>query len=294
MGPTTLFDKSFIQSLSIDESVWFDRFFLPVVCPIFYVETLADLAKTPRDGRTAEREVRIIASKFPEMQGSPCVEYSELSLANLMGHEVPMDGRVLRPGGRAVSGGGRTGIVYDQSLEDAAFERWQKEDFANVERLFAARWREQLKAIKLDDIAGRVRSLGITPQSCRSLPEAYKLAAQIAGSNERTVEQVGLAIRLLCIQQKHHRPISKRWHNAGRPSLSKFAPYTAFVLTIEVFFQIALAAELISTNRNSNRTDIAYLFYLPFCQVFVSSDRLHQKVASLFLRPDQEFVWDRI
>jgi hypothetical protein len=45
------------------------------------------------------------------------------------------------------------------------------------------------------------------------------------------------------------------------------------------------------SERNSNRTDIAYLFYLPFSQVFVSSDRLHRSTATLFLRPDQEFVW---
>lgn len=28
MGPTTLFDKSFLQSLSTDEAVWFDNYFL--------------------------------------------------------------------------------------------------------------------------------------------------------------------------------------------------------------------------------------------------------------------------
>jgi hypothetical protein len=44
---TTLFDKSFLQSLSVDDSVWFDQHFMPVVCPVFYVETLADLAKQP-------------------------------------------------------------------------------------------------------------------------------------------------------------------------------------------------------------------------------------------------------
>lgn len=41
MGPIALFDKSFLQSLSIDESVWLGHFFMPVVCPLFYVETLA-------------------------------------------------------------------------------------------------------------------------------------------------------------------------------------------------------------------------------------------------------------
>ncbi len=63
------------------------------------------------------------------------------------------------------------------------------------------------------------------------------------------------------------------------------------MLTIEVFFHIALAAGLISPDRASNRTDIAYLFYLPFCMTFVSSDRLHRRTAPLLLRPDQEFVW---
>ena len=70
-----------------------------------------------------------------------------------------------------------------------------------------------------------------------------------------------------------------------------YAPYTAFVLEVEVFFQVALASDLISKERASNRLDIAYLFYLPFCMMFVSSDRLHQRTAPLFLRPDQEFVW---
>jgi len=45
MGPVALFDKSFLQSISADESVWFDHFFLPLICPVFYVETLGNLAK---------------------------------------------------------------------------------------------------------------------------------------------------------------------------------------------------------------------------------------------------------
>jgi hypothetical protein len=45
MGPVALFDKSFLQSLSLDDAVWFDHFFAPVICPIFFVETLADLKK---------------------------------------------------------------------------------------------------------------------------------------------------------------------------------------------------------------------------------------------------------
>jgi hypothetical protein len=58
-----------------------------------------------------------------------------------------------------------------------------------------------------------------------------------------------------------------------------------------MFFQIALGAGLIGTERSSNRVDIAYLFYLPFSQVFVSADNLHRRSAAHFLRADQSFVW---
>jgi hypothetical protein len=37
--------------------------------------------------------------------------------------------------------------------------------------------------------------------------------------------------------------------------------------------------------------DIAYLYYLPFCTLFVSSDKLHRQCAPLFMRTKQEFVW---
>jgi hypothetical protein len=127
-GPITLFDKSFLQSLSQDESVWFDHFFYTVICPVFYIETLADLAKAPKDDRTAEAEVRIIASKFPEMSGTPCVNHAELCVSELLGASLPMDGRIPRPGGRRVKGGNRSGVVYESSAEEAAFHRWQEDN----------------------------------------------------------------------------------------------------------------------------------------------------------------------
>jgi len=88
-----------------------------------------------------------------------------------------------------------------------------------------------------------------------------------------------------------HQDIQKCWSIAGHPPLPEYAPYAAYVLTVELFFHIAVAANLISSKRPSNRVDIAYLFYLPFCMMFVSSDRLHRSCAPLFLRDNQEFVW---
>jgi hypothetical protein len=102
---------------------------------------------------------------------------------------------------------------------------------------------------------------------------------------------LSLAAAFLQIPQHLHSPIIEAWKRKGRRPLKAFAPYAAHVVAVELFFQFGLAAHLIASNRPSNRTDIAYLFYLPFCTLFASSDNLHRRTAPHFLRPDQEFVW---
>src|SRR5262245_2157971 len=115
MGPIALFDKSFLQSLNVDESVWFDHFFLANIASFFYVETLADLAKVVEGSRIADQRVRSIADKFPEMSGASCAFHVTLALGNLAGHEVFMTGQIPRIGGRLVKYGEQTGVIYEQS-----------------------------------------------------------------------------------------------------------------------------------------------------------------------------------
>ena len=63
MGPSTVFDKSALQALSVDEAVWLEAHFLANVTPLFYVETLADLEKAAAEGRTPEEAVGSLAAK---------------------------------------------------------------------------------------------------------------------------------------------------------------------------------------------------------------------------------------
>lgn len=67
MGPTLIFDKSALQGLSVDESMWLENFFITNITPLFFVETLADLEKEVRAGRTPEDIVGNIALKTPDM-----------------------------------------------------------------------------------------------------------------------------------------------------------------------------------------------------------------------------------
>jgi hypothetical protein len=289
---TTLFDKSFLQSLSVDESVWFDRHFMPVVCPVFYVETLADLAKEPTERGPAEKEVRNIAAKFPEMSGYPCASHLTMAIGDLLGQPVPMDGRVPMAGGRFVQSGDQRGIVLDESPEALAFTRWQRGEFLELEHLYASGFRRALAGLDLlREQREALRSVGVDGKVVTSLDDAKAIATGIVTGDDKRFERLRVAVTFFNVPQHLHGPILRRWDESGRPSLPDLAPYTAYALTIEIFFQMALAGDLISTERPSNRMDIAYLFYLPFCQVFISGDRLHRKCAPLFMRGDQEFVW---
>jgi hypothetical protein len=173
----------------------------------------------------------------------------------------------------------------------AAFRRWQNQEFYEVERRFAAGWRTALGGTDLTQIAATLRGAGLNTESCKTLAGVKRLADELIQSGDKAFDRLRFAVEFFGIGPQHHKQIIQNWGFSWKPPLHEYAPYAAFVLTIEAFFHIALAAGLISPNRASNRTDIAYLFYLPFCMTFVSSDGLHRRTSPLFLRPDQEFVW---
>lgn len=294
MGPVALFDKSFLQSLSVDESVWFDHFFVPLVCPLFYVETLADLAKTMKEGstHTAEGEVRVIAEKTPVLSGVPCVNHVDICISNLLGQPAPHLGQIPMAGGRPVRAqSGKSGVVFHSSPEAEAFTRWQEERFLELERDAAAEWRQMLSELDLAAVGRGMRALGITPQNCRTLDQAHGIAASLVYTQAAPQEQLSLLFAFLNVPRRLQQQIAQRWEAAGWPPLVKHASYAAHVLMVELFFQISLAARLIAAERPSNRADIAYLFYLPFCNIFVSGDKLHRRCAQPFLQKGQDFIW---
>jgi hypothetical protein len=291
MGPVALFDKSFLQSLSLDESVWFDNFFIANVCPLFFVETLADLDKPPREGRTPEEQVRVIAQKFPDLHGTPNVFHGTLHYANLMGYPVPMTGQIMLPQGHFVSAEGRKAAVHDLSSEVKAFHRWLKGEFHAVEQSYAQAWRSAIACSDLSAAAETFMSSGILKEPCTTLEAAKCRSEGAVKAEDDPVLAMKMAISIFGALEPVQRRFWKRWTDAACPPLPRYAPYAAYVVTVEAFFQIAVKARLIAPERTSNRVDISYLFYLPFCQVFISSDRLHRKCAPLFLRGDQKFIW---
>jgi hypothetical protein len=216
-----------------------------------------------------------------------------MAVGDLLGQTVPMDGRVPLMGGRYVKSGKRRGTVFDDSPETLAFVRWQRGEFLTLERLYASGFRRALANLDLREQRETLRAFGVDGKVVTSPDDAKALATGIVTGDDKRFERLRVAVTFFNVPHHLHEPILRRWDEAGRPPLPEFAPYTAYALSVELFFQMALAGDLISTERPSNRMDIAYLFYLPFCQVFISGDRLHRRCAPLFMRPAAALLFGR-
>ena len=290
MGPIIIFDKSTLQSLSVDESCWLENFFFTNITPLFYVETLADLAKTSGTKRTAEEIVGELALKTPTSSASSNRLSKTLVVQDLLGNSIAMSNRVIVGGGQPKRDtDGKVGMHFDKSPESIALSRWQAGDFEEVERSAARKWRDNLAIIDFDSRIRWVRNIIPPNTKFRSLAEIKNFVDDFVQQSSSSL--LNFALQFLLISGPVQSAVVSRYEKAGRPVLSVLAPYAAYVLKVELFFYIGLLSSLISKDRPSNKIDLAYLYYLPFCQVFVSTDKLHKNIAPLFMEIGQEFVW---
>ena len=289
MGPTLLFDKSALQALNIDESVWFEAFFIANITPVFYVETLADLEKEVAEGKTPEQVVGSLAAKTPS-DAAPNVHHRRLISAELLGQaEVAMDGRtIVSAGEMRKSPDGSVGIHVDEFPEAAAFLRWKGGEFLEIEREQAKEWRAELAANDPDRMIGTVKNILPLEQRISQLDDLMPFIDSFCESADPASLQ--LALEILGVHRSREDSRPDAWLQAGRSSLATFAPYSAHVVAVDLLYYLGIHRGFISGVRASNKADLAYLYYLPFAQAFVSGDRLHARTAPLFLRDDQNYL----
>jgi hypothetical protein len=276
-----LFDKSFIHGITIEEAAVFDLHFFTNITPLFFVEVLGDLEKldvAENDRRTAL--VKSLAAKTPEMHSYPNVTHLELTRAELMGHPVEMNGRPHVGGGRRIQNHKGLGTVFEEAPEMRAKNRWHKGNFEAQEYELAKAWRETLAA---NPAAMEKLIKGSANRFTFSNHAAINTKANELIEKSSRVTAINAAFEVGGIPPALRPAILARWKQAGGPPLKEFAPYTAYILSIDLFRALAMGSEMMSWEKTSNYVDIAYLYYLPFCQVFISTDKLHRQCAPLFM-----------
>jgi hypothetical protein len=292
VGPILIFDKSALQALRLREAVLLNTLFLTNITPLFYVESLADLEKQDDPtGRPPEEVVADLAAKTPVMHNQANVFHRTLLIDELVtGRRVDMSRRANLSGGRAKRApDGTLGVLLKDAPEAAMLARWRARTFSTSERRQAQVWRAALAAVDLDSRIELARRLVPPAERVATLEQAKAFADGFVRRPDQAV--LSLALEMLEIPQAHRGAILARHASARFPSLHAFAPYAAYIMTVDLVLYLGMGLDQIQRDRASHIVDIAYLYYLPFCMVFTSTDRLHRQLTPLFADLGQAFLW---
>lgn len=291
MGPITVFDKSALQALSMDEAVWFDAFFYANVVPVFYVETLADLEKEVAAGRSPEDVVGMLAEKTP-YNAVPNVHHRQMVLGELAGHSfdkaMTLRQAVINAGDTKQAADGSVGLHVDDFPEATALLRWQAHEFLEIERAAAKEWRAELAQHDPTRLVSVLKHILPTDTKFSDLEQLKAFIDSFCSSADSEV--LALALDVLAVPADYRRAALHRWLSQGQPRLDRFAPYSTHVFKVDLLFYLGIHRGFISGERASNKVDMAYLYYLPFAMVFVSGDGLHHRTVPLFLGANQTYL----
>ena len=290
MGPNLILDKSALQALSQGEIYRLAAHYNMVTCPILLIEILGDLKKGTTGGGLALEQVQHLADKVLCDSFHPPF-YLPLVWQDLAGRRVPMTGQVPMVGGKEVVGkGGQKGIVFAPTPENEALLRWRDGLFNEGERALGRRWRESARALDLEGFQRRNRKTADWHRF-KNLDNLHRYVWWITHPKVRSEAQSVLTSLLdnFEVPVRLRDLILRRWQRLGWPDLDQFAPYAYHCFKVNLVFQYGVITGLITT-RPTNRVDIEYMYYVPFCDVFCSRDQLHKELSVPFLRTDQSFA----
>ena len=294
MGPIILLDKSTLQCLSQEEIHFLFKHYYIAIAPILIIEILADLKKNTRDNTLSKKEVTILSKKLLSRDSQINAHYMSLCIRSLLGIDVPMTGQIVLVGGKEVqTRDGERGIFFNEPVERRSLINWQGGKFSESEKILARQWREATQSLDLEvykrnfekkfgktliNRADNLTKLGLDIENSISNPDS-----------DMQFTLLGYFTDEYHIPQQLKSVIYDRWLKEEMKSFKEFAPYAYYCLKANMIFHYGLARNLI-TPRRTNRIDLEYLYYLPFCMVFSSGDKFHKYMTPLLLRDDQEFI----
>jgi hypothetical protein len=285
MGPQLLFDKSALQGLSRAEVLTATTHYYLVYSPILFAEILGDLKKFSSLDRQ-KQEVAKVTSKIQGGDSCFTAHYKTLLEMNLLGSHVQMDGRPILLGGTdVVDSLGRKGTFFEEEPERPALRRWLSGKMSDAEQLLSSRWRDSTRAFSLE----RLRSSSLRDPKIRDFQSLMSTTERLCNDGSRQLENLQWIIAEARIQERTGIAIFNRWLSCGMPPLEQFAPFAYYCLRVFAAFYLGLANDLLGT-RSTNRLDLEYTLYLPFCKVFCSCDHFQLAFAPLFAQGDQDVV----
>ncbi|MGB8801414.1 MAG: hypothetical protein WCC97_12055 [Candidatus Acidiferrales bacterium] len=280
MGPLLIFDKSFLQMLNGDEVFELGLHFKFVGTPTLIGEIIADLKLEPSERVIPTAVVQALSKKMQTAHGLQPANYRKLARANLLAHPISMIGQVVVDGAAdnvsTIDGG--KGLLYDSTPEQRMWARWAAGDFSTEDEETAGIWRNGIEQIDLDGVIKvwkefSLKHFATTKNQNELIAALNAFLSDPSPTKQREILEMALN---LAKSIEPERRFALALQRIGEmPSVNEFAPYAVSVLRLFLAFVCGLARGFVGP-RPTNYIDLQYLYYAPFCMVFVSNDKFQR------------------
>ena len=282
-------DKSSFQSLNEKELILLHRYFIHNATPILVMEVLGDLKKDESD--ESKIKVQGLANKMLPTNSVMNDNYLDLITGELLGNYIHMDYRPLLGNAKLVEDGkGILGMKIEESENEKIVTRWKNGEFTDFDELLSQIWRATTtdKDI-LENLKKQIQIPDDRIKEIKSIAHAKEYVQELTSNIENQNDLLKVMISEFSVSTADASRIFLRWEQTDRKILAEFAPYAVFCIQIILTFHVALRKGLVGT-RPTNKLDLEYLFYLPFCHLFITDDKFQKMIAPAFLSDKQMFI----
>ena len=288
---STVIDKSSFQALNERDLHILHRYFMHNVTPILVMEILGDLKKESATEKVSKSVVQNLANKMLPTNSVMNSNYMDLIKGELLGEKVIMDHRPLLGNAKLVEdGNGSLGMQIDESENEKIITRWKNGEFTDTDEILSQIWRE----VTTDkDLLESLKKAIIIPDdrltSIKNTAHALHYINEMINHKDHQTQILKIMIKEFGINTIDEGKIFQRWEQEDDKTLETFSPYALFCIKIILTFHVALKKGFVGT-RPTNKLDLEYLFYLPFCHIFVTSDKFQKMLVPLFLVDNQMMI----
>ncbi|MEP1855023.1 hypothetical protein, partial [Nonlabens ulvanivorans] len=287
---TIIVDKSTFQSLSFTELEKLSRYYKHNIAPVLVMEILGDLKKDfDPEKRSAVEIVSDFSKKLFPMQSVVNGYYKSLIHVELTGGEIPLDGRPFLQMEKLVQAeDGSKGFIVKETEEEVAIHKWKDGRFSEADHMLSKIWRDTTTQ---EDVLKNLQKIlkNLTIPKLKSLKDLDLYVDEIISNPNFQDQLLAHIIDFYSRGDIDGVKLFNSWVLAEKPILRNYLPYSIHCLKVDLLFLFGLKNELIGV-RPTNKVDLEYLFYLPFCNVFTSNDKIHKQLVPLIIRKDQMFV----
>lgn len=284
-----LIDKSAFESLSNEEAkhvFGHGGAFDVVLTDLLAMEIFGSLAKDEYARGVAW--LKSLAGRIDPTGSVPCASYREIFVANALG--IPVQDGLVPLAKPQVSSHPEVEL-YGQGPLDEVIRHWKYEPLIEGEYAVAVEFRQMKGQMPLENFLRPIKKRSIILPRVHNCDRAVMEAENLLGKKSLQNPLLNCFLELITypdLEDAARRASVLRQLQRGF-WLKKHAPYCYHCIRAYLATMIAWKHRLIRQHAN-NGIDMAYMFYLPFCAAFVSSDHLHSRLAKPLMRSDQLFV----